>query len=67
MAGSDARQLSDGLVVVASDLSVAFGALQKERQQEAARVRDAIGYLYAALLRPLWKAFPELLPEEMRP
>jgi hypothetical protein len=67
LASSDATQLSRQLEAVSNHLSSGFTALrQRNREKEAGCVRDAIGYLYADLLRPLWKAFPELLPDEMR-
>jgi hypothetical protein len=67
LATSDAKELSAQLVAVSNHLTSGFKALRQEnRQREALCVSDAVGYLYADLLRPLWKAFPELLPDEMK-
>lgn len=67
LSSTDAAQVAKMLVAASNRLTSGFKSLRTKGQEGAAvNVRDAAGYLYADLLRPLWKAFPELLPDEMR-
>jgi hypothetical protein len=62
-----AKQLSERLVHVSTQLAECFGQLRRcGRDDVAVLVRDAMGYLYADLLRPLWVAFPGIEPAEMK-
>jgi hypothetical protein len=67
LAPSRARDISVQLCKVSEELTHSFRAIgvrqNVDRLKSAAR--DAIGFLYTDVLRPLWHAFPDLAPSEM--
>jgi hypothetical protein len=64
----EAERISIEFSNVSQELTEAFRESRAVSDAAIIRepLRDAIGFLYADVLRPLWQVFPDLQPSELR-
>jgi hypothetical protein len=62
----NARLISSALTVLCERVTQQRRNLNREDTNARDRLRDAIGFLYTDVMRPLWRAFPELEPPEVK-
>jgi hypothetical protein len=63
---ASAHLISSSLTTLSRCLTQQRRALNPEDLKGRTRLRDAIGFLYTDVMRPLWEAFPELEPPELK-
>lgn len=61
---SQAKGVSDALSKFSARVTSLYMSQELPSSSREA-LRDAVGFLYADVLRPLWKAYPSLKPVEM--
>lgn len=67
LAPADAKEMSARLLAISARLTSVFREVAVEWSDERTfAVRGVLGHIYTDLLRPLWAAFPELMPQEMK-